>query len=145
MTMWTARTLVPGKAEGPVVALEAPLSFWGGFDAALGRIADRRHPDLGRSCTGSILVMTARGSSSGSSVLAEALRLRTGPAAIVLTEADPILAVGALVAHDLYGIVCPVVVAREGCLDAIRAAGRLLVEAEDGIGATICLRGEAPL
>ena len=57
-----------------------------------------------RSCAGRILVMRAgRGSSSGSSVLAEAIRAGTAPAAIVLAERDAILAVGAMVAAELYG------------------------------------------
>ncbi len=51
-----------------------------------------------------------RGSSSSSSVLAESLRLGTGPAAIVLSERDVIIAVGAIAAFELYGVVCPVVV-----------------------------------
>jgi uncharacterized protein len=50
-----------------------------------------------------------RGSSSGSSVLAEAIRRATAPAAIVLAERDPIVTTGALVARALYEIDCPVV------------------------------------
>ena len=44
---------------------------------------------------------SGRGSSSSSSVLAEAIRAGTAPAAIVLGEADPILALGAIVAREL--------------------------------------------
>jgi uncharacterized protein len=58
-----------------------------------------------------VLVMPrARGSSSSSSVLAEAIRLRTAPAAIVLGAQDPILPVGAIVADLLYEIAIPIVV-----------------------------------
>jgi predicted aconitase with swiveling domain len=57
---------------------------------------------------------SGRGSSSSSSVLAEAIRCGTGPAGIVLAEPDPILVVGALVAARLYGLACPVVVAELG-------------------------------
>ena len=60
--------------------------------------------------TGRVLVMpSGRGSSSSSSVLAESLRLGTGPAAIVLSEPDVIISVGAMAASALYGVVCPVV------------------------------------
>ena len=31
-----ARTLVGGSAEGPVLVLEEPLSFWGGIDPTTG-------------------------------------------------------------------------------------------------------------
>jgi predicted aconitase with swiveling domain len=51
----------------------------------------------------------ARGSSSSSSVLAEAVRAGTAPAAILLGEADLILAVGAAVGEELYGRRVPIV------------------------------------
>ena len=108
----TARgVLVSGRAAGPALPLHQPLSFWGGIDPTVGRIIDPHHPQLGESITGRVVVMPAgRGSSSSSSVLAESLRLGTGPAAIVLSERDVIIAVGAIAAFELYGVVCPVVV-----------------------------------
>ena len=94
------------------MVLAAPLSFWGGIDAETGRVIDRAHPDHGACISGKVLVMPGgRGSSSASSVLAETLRRGTGPVAIVLAAADPILTVGAIVAESLYGIRCPIVVA----------------------------------
>ncbi len=41
------RILVPARAEGPVLALEGPLSLWGGLDPQSGEIIDRRHPQSG--------------------------------------------------------------------------------------------------
>ena len=115
--MADARTLVPGTAEGRALVLDEPLSFWGGVDPEFGDITDVRHPQHGASVTGRILVMpSGRGSSSSSSVLAESIRAGTAPAAIVLGEADPILALGAIVARELYGIVMPVVVATDPSL-----------------------------
>jgi predicted aconitase with swiveling domain len=108
----TDRVLLAGNASGPALVLDEPLSMWGGFDTATGAIIDRRHPQAGMIATGTVLVMQCgRGSSSSSSVLAEAIRLGTAPAAIVIAEADDILLLGALVAEQLYGIICPVVVA----------------------------------
>ncbi len=104
-----AVALVPGRASGPVLALAEPLSLWGGVDPATGTIVEVRHPDAGRTLVGRILAMpAARGSSSSSSVLAELLRIGVGPSAIVLGESDEILVVGAIVAGELYGSVCPV-------------------------------------
>jgi predicted aconitase with swiveling domain len=40
----------------------------------------------------------------------EAVRLGTAPAAIVLAEPDAILALGAAVARELYGVAPPVIV-----------------------------------
>ena len=51
----------------------------------------------------------ARGSSSSSSVLAEALRNRTGPTGIILAERDLIVAIGGIAANELYGLNVPIV------------------------------------
>jgi uncharacterized protein len=111
-THWTV--LAPGIAHGRLLVLRAPLSFWGGYDAATGTIIDAAHPDVGTVCTGMILAMSeTKGSSSASSVFAEAIRLGTAPAAILLGKPCGILATGALVADALYGIQCPVLVARQ--------------------------------
>ena len=105
-----ARCLVSGEAAGAPFRLDEPLSFWGGFDCASGRVIDRFHPQHGDCLSGSILfVARGRGSSSGASVLAEAIRIGTAPVAIVLQEDDAIITTGALVAQMLYGIDCPVI------------------------------------
>ncbi len=115
--MAEARTLVAGTAEGHALVLEEPLSLWGGLDPETGSIIDTRHPQRGANVTGRVLVMPAgRGSSSSSSVLAEAIRAGTGPAAIVLGEPDAILALGAIVARELFGTSIPVVVTAESGL-----------------------------
>jgi hypothetical protein len=115
--MAEARALVPGTAEGTLLVLDEPLSFWGGLDPETGDVVDVRHPQRGANVVGRILVMpSGRGSSSSSSVLAEAIRAGTAPAAIVLGQADPILALGAIVARELYGKVTPVVVATDPSL-----------------------------
>lgn len=102
--------LVAGAARGPALAT-APLSFWGGYDPEAGRVIDRSHPALGAEFAGRVLVMpSGRGSSSSSTVLAEAIRLGTAPAAIVLSEPDAILVIGALVAQRLYARTCPIAV-----------------------------------
>jgi uncharacterized protein len=105
------RVLVAGDAAGPALVLEAPLSLWGGMDPGSGRLSDHHHPQLGATVTGRVLVMpSGRGSSSSSSVLAEAIRLGTAPLGILLAEPDEILVLGALVAEYLYGRTCPIVV-----------------------------------
>jgi len=112
--------LNPGEASGTTIRLEEPLSFWGGLDPSTGNIIDRRHPQAGENLSGRILVMEfGRGSSSSTGVLAEAIRLGTAPAAIVLAEADMIVMLGALVAYELYGISCPVVVADRATFDTL--------------------------
>jgi predicted aconitase with swiveling domain len=104
------RSLAPGQATGMALVLDEPLSFWGGMDPRTGRITEARHPQRGALLTGRVVVMPGgRGSSSSASVLAEAVRAGTAPAAIVLGEPDLILAIGAAVAEELYGTRIPIV------------------------------------
>lgn len=120
------RTLHPGTATGTPIRLTAPLSFWGGTDNE-GRIVDAHHPQCGAVLTGRVVLMeSGRGSSSASSVLAEQIRARTAPAAIVLSRPDPIIPLGALIAAELYDLNLPVVVAP---YDAIPADAVLQVSA----------------
>ncbi len=129
--------LSPGRATGEALALAEPLSFWGGFDAVTGCIIDHWHPARGTCLSGRILVMEAgRGSSSGSSVLAEAIRLGTAPAGIVLGRSDAILTIGALVAAALYGRRCPIVVAED--FARVPASGVLTLEADGETGEVRC-------
>lgn len=124
----SVRVLVEGEATGPALVLDRPLSFWGGFDAATGSIIDHRHPQAGASVSGTVLVMEAgRGSSSASSVLAEAVRLGTAPAAVVMLEADEIVALGAFIAGELYGIHIPVVVADRDVFRTFRTGEQISV------------------
>ena len=130
MTDVPVRTLVEGEAEGEVVKLDVPLSFWGGFDVATGRVIDRSHPSCGELLSGCILVMpSGRGSSSASSILAEAIRERTAPAGIILAEPDAILTVGAIVAQQLYGKSIPIVVCDPQEFHQFAKSGRVRVTA----------------
>ena len=132
-------TLSPGLARGKLIKLAEPLSFWGGFDAATGTVTDRRHPDLGLCLTGSIVRMSAaRGSSSGSSVLAEAIRLGTAPAGFIVRERDAILLLAALVAATLYAKPCVIVQLERATYDALAGAREVSIDAT-GARATIAI------
>lgn len=129
-----ATPIVAGIAEGPSLVLDQPLSWWGGIDPRDGTIIDAHHPQHGQPTAGRVLILPGgRGSSGGSAVLAESVRLMTAPAALVLGEVDPILVVGLIVASELYpDRSCPLVVAREGydllvsgCTTLIRTDGRI--------------------
>jgi predicted aconitase with swiveling domain len=104
-------------AAGEALVFSQPLSFWGGIDAETGDVIDHSHPGLGQNVAGRMLVMpSGRGSSSSSSVLAEAIRRGTAPVGILMERPDPILAVGAIVAQYLYDIHMPLVVCAIGGL-----------------------------
>ena len=106
-----ANLIVPGHARATALVLDEPLSLWGGLDPTDGRIIEARHPQHGLRVSEQILVMAhGRGSSSASSVLVEAARLGTGPAGFILRNPDEILALGALVAAELYNLELPIAV-----------------------------------
>ncbi len=123
------RAYAAGSAQGPALVLRMPLSFYGGVAAETGEIIDRSHPDLGRNIAGKMLLIPGgKGSSSSSSVLAELIRLGTGPVGIVLARPDPIMVIGCLVARLLYGravpiMVCPIDGIADGCMVRIDCDG----------------------
>jgi predicted aconitase with swiveling domain len=123
-------TLIEGSASAAALVLDEPLSFWGGVDSSTGTIIDGHHPQAGECVAGRVLVMpSGRGSSSSSSVLAEAIRFGVGPAAILLGQNDPIIVLGSLVAQQLYGARMPVALLDAGAYAACRDAGHIEVDA----------------
>ena len=94
--------MFPGDAEGEVLVLAAPLSFWGGVSWETGAITNVRHPQCGQVVSGKILVVPEPvGSSSSSAVLLELIRSGRAPSAIVLGRPDAILVVACLVAREM--------------------------------------------
>lgn len=127
--------LVVGQGEGQALVLSQALSFWGGIDAETGEIIDQSHPGVGQNVAGKILVMpSGRGSSSSSSVLAEAIRRGTAPAGILIERPDPILAVGAIVAEFLYEIRMPLVVCE---IAGIVSGDRIVIGVREDGGAIV--------
>ncbi|HET9659399.1 MAG TPA: DUF126 domain-containing protein [Thermomicrobiales bacterium] len=102
--------LVDGGARGIALATDVPLSFWGGVDPKDGRIIDKRHPLLGQTMAGRILVLpSGRGSCSASGVLFESIANGTAPGGIIVCEVDPIIGLGAILGDELLGRVVPVI------------------------------------
>ena len=126
------RAVVPGTAEGTALVTTEPLSFWGGLNTATGEIVDRRHERSGQVVTGRIFVLPrGRGSSTASACLLESVRAGTAPAAIITARTEPVLALGSIVAAELYGRSVPMVVLPEEAFASIRDGDRLAV-APDG-------------
>ena len=132
--MIRARVLNPGEVKGPVLVLDEPLSFWGAFEPRTGVIIDVHHPQRGKCLSGTILLMhESRGSGSAPGAIAEAIRLGTAPAAIILVVPDVNLAIGAQVAATLYGKSCPVLAVSETELETLRGAAELRIGADGAI------------
>ena len=132
MKTFTGRPVVAGAAEGTAIVSGEPISFWGGVSPRTGEITDRRHELSGAIVTGKVFVFPyGKGSSTASAILLEAIRAGTAPAAIINLKVAPILALGAIIAEELYHTTVPVVVLSPEDFAAIRAGDHVVV-APDG-------------
>ena len=103
------RSIIPGEAEGSVLLSGRALSLWGGIHPKTGLIIDHRHDRYGESVVGRVFALPSeKGSSTGSAVLLELVRIGKGPAAILTRELAPILALGAIIAEELYNVALPI-------------------------------------
>lgn len=131
------RPVVAGSAEGTAIVSKQPISFWGGVNPRTGEITDRRHERSGDIVTGKVFVFPhGKGSSTASAILMEAIRAGTAPAAIINLKVAPILALGAIVADELYHKTVPIVVLSREDFDAIQEGDYLVIEPDGTITAT---------
>jgi predicted aconitase with swiveling domain len=130
------KLVVAGSAEGTAIVSKQPISFWGGVNPHTGEITDRRHERSGTIVTGKVFVFPqGKGSSTASATLMESIRAGTAPAAIINLKVDPILALGAIVADELYQKTVPIVVLSREDFDAIQEGDYLIVEPDGTIKA----------
>ncbi len=131
------RVLVAGEASGRLLFSDAPLSFWGGYDAATGEIIDRRHPLSGQIAAAQVLAIPfTKGSSTTTAVFLEAVRAGTAPAAVLMGSPDAFLSLASIVADEMYGRPVPVIALAaedfanlaEGGIATIRPDGTVIVE-----------------
>ena len=126
----TGKISHPVTAEGEVLLLTEPVSFWGGVDHH-GEIIDVHHAQHKAKMTNKILVMpSGRGSSSATAVLAELIRTGDGPLAIIMLQCDTILVIGALVSAEIYGISMPIVELDQEQYDQLSDGMRVSVDAD---------------
>ncbi|KAJ6190257.1 hypothetical protein N7519_000278 [Penicillium mononematosum] len=101
---------VRGKASGTLIASGLELSFWGGVNSQTGEVIDRHHDLSGHHLHDTVLAIPGgRGSCSGSGVMLELLLNNKGPKAILFERQDDILALGVMVAEEIFGKAIPVV------------------------------------
>jgi len=88
-----------GRAEGEALVSPEPIGFLGGVDPDTGVVIEPGHPLAGQCVAGRVLVFpTGKGSTVGSYTLYRMAHNGVAPAAIVNREADPVVAVGAIIA-----------------------------------------------
>ena len=90
--------------SGPILKTTVSLSFWGGIDPITGIIIDQHHPLVGQCVADTIFCLpSGRGSCTASQVLLELILNGKAPKAILLRDADGLVAVGALIAEEVFG------------------------------------------
>ena len=92
------RIIFDGKARGKVLKSDVPLGLFGHLDPKTGIYREAGHPLDGKSVKGRVLVFPrAKGSTVGSYILYALRKTGKAPAAMVLSECDTIVAVGAII------------------------------------------------
>lgn len=126
-----AAPILHGTAEGPVLRLDNPLSFWGGVDPAAGRLLAPPQASL----AGTVLMLPETiGSSSSSAVLLELLRNGRAPVALVLGRPDAILGLGILVAAEMGWPTIPLLLMPAAEQRRFATGDRVRIEADGTIG-----------
>ncbi len=121
------RGISKGSGTGRVLASPEPISFLSGVDPESGMIVEKGHPLEGALIAGRVLVFPhGKGSTVGSYIVYALSRNGKAPAAMINLEAEPIIAVGAIIA----GI--PLVDRLEGGLSLVPDG--VLVRVEGGEG-----------
>ncbi|MGD2105182.1 MAG: DUF126 domain-containing protein [Anaerolineae bacterium] len=94
-----ARVVTAGQAAAQALVSPEPIGFLGGVDPDTGVVIEQGHPLEGECVAGRVLVFpTGKGSTVGSYTLYRLARNGLAPAAIINGEADPVVAVGAVIA-----------------------------------------------
>ena len=92
------RGISRGAGAGTLLVSPAPISFLSGVNPDTGVIVEKGHPLEGMSVAGRVLAFPyGKGSTVGSYVLYALSRNGHAPAAIVNTEAEAIIATGAII------------------------------------------------
>ncbi len=122
----TGRKISPGAASGEALTTTMGISFYGGVDPETGRVVEKGHELEGQSVAGRVLVFpTGKGSTVGSYTLYRLKKAGLAPSAIVNAEAEPITAVGCIIA----GIPCVDHIP----IEKLRSGMRLRVDGERGV------------
>ncbi len=94
------KKIVGGRAEGELIVSLKPLSFLGGVDPETGVITDAESDIRGQSIAGKILAFPrGKGSTVGSYVVYALKKNGKAPKAIIVGEAETIVATGAIISE----------------------------------------------
>ncbi|MDN7023426.1 DUF126 domain-containing protein [Methanoculleus sp. FWC-SCC1] len=93
------RSIAKGSGRGELLVSPAPISFLSGVNPDTGIVVEKGHPLEGKTVAGRVLAFPyGKGSTVGSYIIYALQQNGTAPAAIINVEAEPIIAVGAIIA-----------------------------------------------
>lgn len=121
------RSIAKGEASGELIITDAPISFLSGVDPDTGIIIEKGHPLEGVSIAGKVLAFPfGKGSTVGSYVIYSLKKNGCAPAAMINSEAEAIIAVGAIIS----GI--PMIDQLEGGLSSLKNGMAVTVDGDRG-------------
>ncbi|OED30281.1 DUF126 domain-containing protein [Methanosphaera sp. WGK6] len=92
------RKISKGKTTGSAIVTKDSISFLGGVDPKTGIVIDKKHELYNQCITDKILIIpSGKGSTVGSYVIYQMAKNNTAPKAIICQNAEPIIAIGALI------------------------------------------------
>ncbi len=92
------RIISRGIGTGKILFSKDSISFLGGVDPKSGIVTEKGHAIEGKCITNTILIFPrGKGSTVGSYVMLQLKKNGKAPAAIINREAEPIIAVGAII------------------------------------------------
>ena len=92
------RAIARGIGTGAALVSKDAISFLGGVDPKTGIVVEKGHSLEGKCIAGKVLVFPrGKGSTVGSYVLLQLKKNGVAPCAIINEEAEPIIAVGAII------------------------------------------------
>ncbi len=100
MKIYKGRNISRGVAIGKVLVGSNPISFYGGIDLETGIVVGKKHMLRGKKIDGKILIFPrGRGSTVGSYIIYRLAKNGLSSKALVNIEAEPIVAVGAIISN----------------------------------------------
>ncbi len=100
MKIFRGRSISRGLARGKALVSKEAISFYGGVDPTTGIIVEKGHILEGKCIAGKILIFPrGKGSTVGSYIIYRLTRMGLGPKAIVNMDAEPIVAIGAIISN----------------------------------------------
>ncbi len=131
--IYPIKIIFKGCAKGIALVTKDSLSFWGGINPSSGVIIDVHHELYGKSIKNKIFFFPrGAGSSSGCGVIMEMVRCNTNPAAIINIETESILALGPIIAEELYHRSFPMLNLEESIFKLIQTGDYIEIDADKG-------------